>query len=63
MSSFFYRFLDVVTQQFGSLAASTVRDVSSEQYPLLLVVIKNRSALEVRSVLQGQHRELNIFIK
>ena len=48
------RFLDVVTQQFGSVAATTVRNFNSEQYPLLLVVMKNRSALEVCSVLQGQ---------
>lgn len=47
------RFLDMVTQHFGSVAASTVRGFGAEQYPLLLVAMKNRSAMEICSVLQG----------
>ncbi|XP_078352953.1 FAS-associated factor 1-like [Oculina patagonica] len=47
------RFLDMVTQHFGSVAASTVRGFGAEQYPLLLVGLKNRSAMEICSVLQG----------
>jgi hypothetical protein len=43
----------MVTQHFGSMAAGTVRGFPVEKYPLLLVVMKNRSALEVCSVLQG----------
>ena len=51
--SFCCRFLDMVTQHFGSVAASTVRGFGAEQYPLLLVAMKNRSAMEICSVLQG----------
>ena len=43
----------MVTQHFGSVAASTVRGFGAEQYPLLLVAMKNRSAMEICSVLQG----------
>lgn len=43
----------MVTQHFGSVAASTVRGFGAEQYPLLLVGLKNRSAMEICSVLQG----------
>ena len=44
----------MVTQNFGSVAASTVRGFGAEQYPLLLVGLKNRSAMEICSVLQGK---------
>ncbi|EDO36062.1 predicted protein, partial [Nematostella vectensis] len=47
------RLLDMVTQNFGSGAADTVRGFPHEQFPLLIVVMKNRSAMEVVSVLQG----------
>ena len=46
----------MVTQHFGSVAASTVRGFGAEQYPLLLVAMKNRSAMEICSVLQGKNR-------
>ncbi|XP_020896306.2 FAS-associated factor 1 [Exaiptasia diaphana] len=48
------RLLDMITTHFGSIAASTVRGFQTEKYPLILAVMKNRSALEVCSVLQGQ---------
>lgn len=47
------RFLDMVMQHFGSVAASTVRGFGAEQYPLLIVGLKNRSAMEICSVIQG----------
>ncbi|XP_073259485.1 FAS-associated factor 1-like isoform X1 [Porites lutea] len=47
------RFLDMVTQHFGSVAASTVRGFVAEQFPLLIVGMRNRSAMEICSVLQG----------
>lgn len=43
----------MVTQHFGSVAASTVRGFGAEQYPLLIVGLKNRSAMEICSVIQG----------
>ena len=43
----------MATQHFGSVAASTVRGFRSDQFPLMLVVMKTRSAMEVCSVLQG----------
>jgi len=46
----------MVTQHFGSVAASTVRGFGPEQYPLLLVGLKNRSAMEICSVLQGNEK-------
>lgn len=50
---YIFRLLDMITQHFGSIAASTVRGFEAEKYPLILAVMKNRSALEVCSVLQG----------
>ena len=44
----------MVTQHFGSVAASTVRGFGAEQYPLLIVGLKNRSAMEICSVIQGK---------
>ena len=52
--SFCSRFLDMVTQHFGSVAASTVRGFVAEQFPLLIVGMRNRSAMEICSVLQGK---------
>ena len=43
----------MVTQHFGSVAASTVRGFVAEQFPLLIVGMRNRSAMEICSVLQG----------
>ena len=50
----------MVTQHFGSVAASTVRGFGAEQYPLLLVSLKNRSAMEICSVLQGNE---NVYVE
>ena len=44
----------MVMQHFGSVAASTVRGFGAEQYPLLIVGLKNRSAMEICSVIQGK---------
>ena len=44
----------MVTQHFGSVAASTVRGFVAEQFPLLIVSMRNRSAMEICSVLQGK---------
>ena len=33
--------------------ADTVRGFGTEQYPLVVVIMKNRSSLEVSAVLQG----------
>ena len=44
----------MVTQHFGSVAASTVRGFVAEQFPLLIVGMRNRSAMEICSVLQGK---------
>ena len=52
----------MVTQHFGSVATSTVRGFGAEQYPLLLVVMKNRSAMEICSVLQGKGRSLSLSL-
>ena len=52
----------MVTQHFGSVAASTVRGFGAEQYPLLLVGLKNRSAMEICSVLQGNEKSLVSYI-
>ena len=46
----------MVTQHFGSVAASTVRGFGAEQYPLLIVGLRNRSAMEICSVLQGKEQ-------
>ena len=52
----------MVTQHFGSVAASTVRGFGAEQYPLLLVALKNRSAMEICSVLQGNEKSSGSYI-
>ena len=52
----------MVTQHFGSVAASTVRGFGAEQYPLLLVSLKNRSAMEICSVLQGNKKSSVCYI-
>ena len=52
----------MVTQHFGSVAASTVRGFGAEQYPLLLVALKNRSAMEICSVLQGNEKSSGCYI-
>ena len=44
----------MVTQHFGSVAAGTVRGFVAEQFPLLIVGMRNRSAMEICSVLQGK---------
>ncbi|XP_046840421.1 FAS-associated factor 1-like [Xenia sp. Carnegie-2017] len=44
---------DIVTQKIGSSVASTVRRFKADQYPLVVVIMKNRSSLEVSAVLQG----------
>jgi len=52
----------MVTQHFGSVAASTVRGFGAEQYPLLIVGLRNRSAMEICSVLQGKVGLPNVFL-
>ncbi|XP_015752631.1 PREDICTED: FAS-associated factor 1-like [Acropora digitifera] len=47
------RFVEMVTQHFGRVAASTLGGFGVEQYPLLIVGLKNRSAMEICSVIQG----------
>ena len=54
LAIFCLRFVDMVTQHFGSVAASTVCGFGVEQYPLLIVGLKNRSAMEICSVIQGE---------
>ena len=49
----FDRLYDIVTQKCGAGAADTVRGFGTEQYPLVVVIMKNRSCLEVSAVLQG----------
>ncbi|XP_028404725.1 FAS-associated factor 1-like [Dendronephthya gigantea] len=49
---------DIITQKCGSGAADTVRGFRAEQYPLVVVIMKNRSSLEVSAVLQG-HSTMN----
>ncbi|KAJ7381838.1 pre-rRNA processing and 40S ribosomal subunit assembly [Desmophyllum pertusum] len=48
------RFLDMVTQHFGSVAASTVRGFGAEQYPLLLVGLKIDQRWKFAQFLQGK---------
>ena len=50
---FMFRLYDIVTQKCGSGAADTVRAFRAEQYPLVVVIMKNRSSLEVSAVIQG----------
>ena len=50
---FICRLYDIVTQKCGSGAADTVRGFRAEQYPLVVVLMKNRSSLEVSAVIQG----------
>lgn len=47
------RLLAMVTQHFGSLAATTVRNFNLDQLPLLLVIMRVRSATEVFTVIRG----------
>ena len=42
------------THHFGSVAASTVRNFSPDQLPLLLVITRNRGTNEVFSVIRGK---------
>ncbi|CAB4040649.1 FAS-associated factor 1-like [Paramuricea clavata] len=49
---------DIVTQKCGSGVADTVRAFLAAQYPLMVVIMKNRSSLEVSAVIQG-HSTLN----
>lgn len=47
------RLYDIVTQKCGSGVADTVRAFLAAQYPLMVVMMKNRSSLEVSAVIQG----------
>ncbi|XP_002734494.1 FAS-associated factor 1-like [Saccoglossus kowalevskii] len=47
------KLLNWCTNHFGSVAATTVREFRTDQFPLLLVIMKIRSNTEVFSVLQG----------
>ena len=53
---FVFRLYDIVTQKCGSGAADTVRGFRATQYPLVVVIMKNRSSLEVSAVIQGTLR-------
>ncbi len=50
---FLFRLYDIVTQKCGVRAADTVRGFLAKQYPLIVVIMKNRSSLEVSAVIQG----------
>ena len=58
---FFVRLYNIVTQKCGSGVADTVRGFGTEQYPLVVVIMKNRSSLEVSAVLQGNLFDTKAF--
>ncbi|XP_074644046.1 FAS-associated factor 1-like [Tubulanus polymorphus] len=47
------RFLQSCTQQFGSMATTTVRNFKAQQMPLILVITRTRATNEVFTVIQG----------
>ncbi|XP_033103546.1 FAS-associated factor 1-like [Anneissia japonica] len=47
------RLLNMCTEHFGSMAASAVRNIQDDQFPIILIVMKTRSNAEVFSVSQG----------
>ncbi|XP_071953083.1 FAS-associated factor 1-like [Antedon mediterranea] len=47
------RLLNMCTEHFGSMAASTVRNIQDDQFPIILIVMKSRSNAEVFSISQG----------
>ncbi|XP_066299266.1 FAS-associated factor 1-like isoform X2 [Branchiostoma lanceolatum] len=49
------RFLGHISRQYGSLAAQTVRNYKADEYPLLMLVMRNRGASEVLKVVHGNN--------
>ena len=45
-----YRALDMVTQHFGSVAASTVRNLDIERFPLVALAYRLRGVTEIFQV-------------
>ncbi|XP_035698614.1 FAS-associated factor 1-like [Branchiostoma floridae] len=49
------RFVGHISRQYGSLAAQTVRNYKADEYPLLMLVMRNRGASEVLKVVHGNN--------
>ena len=47
------RLLNLVMNHFGSMAATTVRNLSIEKLPALLIITRTRSTIEVLSIVHG----------
>merc|ERR1719481_382832 len=47
------RLLDMISRHFGSVAASTIRNLSIEKFPLVLIIAKLRGNLEIFQVVHG----------
>lgn len=47
------RFVNLLVQHFGNMAANTVSKFRDQEYPLLLIVMKSKAGVEVCSVLQA----------
>uniref|UniRef100_V9KLB1 Fas (TNFRSF6) associated factor 1 n=4 Tax=Callorhinchus milii TaxID=7868 RepID=V9KLB1_CALMI len=47
------RFLSMCTRHFGSVVAQTIRTYTTDQFPLLLIIMGKRSSNEVLNVIQG----------
>jgi hypothetical protein len=47
------RLLSMISENFGGVVSETVDKFESDQLPILLIIVKSRSGLDVFSVLQG----------
>jgi len=47
------RLLDMISRHFGSVASSTIRNLSIEKFPLVLIIAKLRGNLEIFQVIHG----------
>lgn len=47
------RLLAMVTKHFGSMAASTIKNFSVEQLPLMLIIMRSRATTEVFTIIHG----------
>jgi len=48
------RLLDMISRHFGSVAASTIRNLNIEKLPLVLLIAKLRGSIDIIQVIHGQ---------
>jgi len=47
------RLLDMITRHFGSVAASTLRNMSVEKFPVVILIAKLRGNMEILQIIHG----------